>query len=193
MAGAIGHFKRGKACTSWSTGRVCAWRALCGKAAPHIGIAADSTQSGAASSCHVLPSEKHHITQWEALFLTLMFQVDDIKCEYHPSSGMAPKVHAFNDFKHHPTPLTSMSPDKRPWAPFKLWLEIEIAELALEACLNNEQTDCLIKFCNWCASWKEKFTFQNHKDICNKWDAVSNHVTGVHSFWHQLLTTTKFY
>jgi len=34
-----------------------------GKAAPHIGIAADSTQSGAASSCHVLPSEKRHITQ----------------------------------------------------------------------------------------------------------------------------------
>jgi len=33
------------------------------KAAPHIGIAADSTQSGAASSCHVLPSEKHHITR----------------------------------------------------------------------------------------------------------------------------------
>jgi hypothetical protein len=34
----------------------------CGKAAPHIGIAADSTQSGAASSCHVFPSEKRHIT-----------------------------------------------------------------------------------------------------------------------------------
>jgi hypothetical protein len=39
-----------------------AWRALRGKAAPHIGIDADSTQSGAASSCHVFPSEKHHIT-----------------------------------------------------------------------------------------------------------------------------------
>jgi hypothetical protein len=34
-----------------------------GNAAPHIEIAADSTQSGAASSCHVLPSEKCHITQ----------------------------------------------------------------------------------------------------------------------------------
>jgi len=42
-----------------SAGSVRAWR---GKAAPHIGIAADSTQSGAASSCHVFPSEKRHIT-----------------------------------------------------------------------------------------------------------------------------------
>jgi len=111
-----------------------------------------------------------------------MFQVDDIKCEYHPSSGMAPKVHAFNDFKRRPTPLTSTSPDKCPWAPFKSRLEFEIAELALEACLNNEQTDRLIKFCNRCASREEKFTFQNHKDIHNKWDAVSNRVTGVRSF-----------
>jgi hypothetical protein len=46
-----------------SMGSVCAWRTLCRKAAPHIGIAADSTQSGAASSCHVFPSEKCHITQ----------------------------------------------------------------------------------------------------------------------------------
>jgi len=51
MAGAIGRS---------SAGSVRAWR---GKAAPHIGIAADSIQSGAASSCHVLPSEKCHITQ----------------------------------------------------------------------------------------------------------------------------------
>jgi len=57
--------KHGKARASWSAGSVR------GKAAPHIGIAAYSTQSGAASSCHVLPSEKRHITQWEVLFLTL--------------------------------------------------------------------------------------------------------------------------
>ncbi|KAG1838310.1 hypothetical protein F4604DRAFT_1997251 [Suillus subluteus] len=75
-----------------------------------------------------------------------MFQVDDIKCEYHPSSGIAP--------------------------------EFEIAELALEACLNNDQTDRLIKFCNRCASWQKKFTFQNHKDIHKRWDAVSHRTTG---------------
>ncbi|KAG1800596.1 uncharacterized protein BJ212DRAFT_1450149 [Suillus subaureus] len=92
---------------------------------------------------------------------------------------MASEVHAFNDFKRHPTPSTSSTPpNKQPWAPFKSRLEFEITELALEACLNNKQTDRLIKFCNQCTSWQEKFTFQNHKDICNMWDAVSHRVTG---------------
>ncbi|KAG1833293.1 hypothetical protein DFJ58DRAFT_670896 [Suillus subalutaceus] len=94
---------------------------------------------------------------------------------------MAPEIHTFNDFKRRPTPLTSSTPpDKHPWAPFRLQLEFDIAELALEACLNNELTDyCyLIKFCNQCASRQEKFTFQNHKDIRNRWDAVSHCITG---------------
>jgi len=108
-----------------------------------------------------------------------MFQVDDIKCEHHPGSGMAPEVHTFDHFKCHSTPLTSTPPDKCPWAPFKSLLEFEIAEIALEACLNNEQTDYLIKLCNRCASQQEKFTFQSHKDICNRWDAVSHCITGM--------------
>ncbi|KAG1853126.1 hypothetical protein F4604DRAFT_1883424 [Suillus subluteus] len=92
---------------------------------------------------------------------------------------MASEVHAFDNFKRHPTPSTSsMPPDKQPWALFKSRLEFKIAELALEACLNNEQTDRLIKFCNRCASRQEKFMFQNHKDIHNMWDAVSHRVTG---------------
>ncbi|KAG2143334.1 hypothetical protein BD769DRAFT_1319247, partial [Suillus cothurnatus] len=103
---------------------------------------------------------------------------NDIKCEHHPGSGMAPEVHTFDHFKCHSTPLTSTPPDKCPWAPFKSLLEFEIAELALEACLNNEQTDHLIKLCNRCASQQEKFMFQSHKDICNRWDAVSHCITG---------------
>ncbi|KAG1862822.1 hypothetical protein DFJ58DRAFT_715227 [Suillus subalutaceus] len=98
-------------------------------------------------------------------------------CGFH--SGCNCRSSRFDDFKRHPTPSTSSTPpDKQPWAPFKSQLEFEIAELALEACLNNEQTDRLIKFCNRCASRQEKITFQNHKDIRNMWDAVSHRVTG---------------
>ncbi|KAG2085141.1 hypothetical protein BD769DRAFT_1681808 [Suillus cothurnatus] len=81
------------------------------------------------------------------------FRVDDIRCEYHPSSGIPPEVHAFEDFKRRPTPLASIPPNKHPWAPFKSRLEFELAELALEACLNNEQTDRLIRLCNRCHAW----------------------------------------
>ncbi|KAG1886896.1 uncharacterized protein F5891DRAFT_1200395 [Suillus fuscotomentosus] len=105
------------------------------------------------------------------------FRVDDIRCEYHPSSGIPPEVHAFEDFKWHPTPLASIPPNKHPWAPFKLRLEFELAELALEACLNNEQTDRLIRLCNRCTSRQEKFTFQTHKDIHDRWETASHRLT----------------
>ncbi|KAG1838862.1 hypothetical protein DFJ58DRAFT_718667 [Suillus subalutaceus] len=109
---------------------------------------------------------------------TPRFRVDDIRCEYHPSSGIPPEVHAFEDFKRHPTPLASIPPNKHPWAPFKSRLEFELAELALEACLNNEQTDRLIRLCNRCTSRQEKFTFQTHKDIHDRWETASHRLTG---------------
>ncbi|KAG1771613.1 hypothetical protein EV702DRAFT_1181456 [Suillus placidus] len=103
--------------------------------------------------------------------------VDDIRCEYHPSSKVPPEVHMFDDFKRRPMPLASSSPNKHPWAPFKSRLEFELAELALEACLNNEQTDRLIKLCNRCTSRQETFTFQTHKDIRDRWDTASHRIT----------------
>ncbi|KAG2090404.1 uncharacterized protein F5147DRAFT_748245 [Suillus discolor] len=88
---------------------------------------------------------------------TPRFRVDDIRCEYHPSSGIPPE---------------------HPWAPFKSRLEFELAELALEACLNNEQTDQLIRLCNRCTSRQEKFTFRTHKDIHDRWETASHRLTG---------------
>ncbi|KAG1801161.1 uncharacterized protein BJ212DRAFT_1591443 [Suillus subaureus] len=44
-------------------------------------------------------------------------------------------------------------------------LEFDVAEIALEVVLNNEQTDCLIDICHHCAAQLEKFTFKNHKDF----------------------------
>ncbi|KAG1779158.1 hypothetical protein EV702DRAFT_1178670 [Suillus placidus] len=67
--------------------------------------------------------------------------------------------------------------NKKPWRPFKSRLEYEVAQIALEAALNNEQTDRLIKLCCRCAIGKEKFTFENHKDIHKKWDAASERFT----------------
>ncbi|KAG2363654.1 hypothetical protein BDR07DRAFT_1450592 [Suillus spraguei] len=56
--------------------------------------------------------------------------------------------------------------------------KFEVAQIALEAALNNDQTDRLIKICRQCAIGNDKFTFENHKDIHRKWDAASQHVTG---------------
>ncbi|KAG2036469.1 hypothetical protein BDR03DRAFT_866074, partial [Suillus americanus] len=64
-------------------------------------------------------------------------------------------------------------PNKKPWLPFKSRLEFEVTQIALEAALNNDQTDWLIKICRQCAIGNDKFTFKNHKDIHRKWDAAS--------------------
>ncbi|KAG2073422.1 hypothetical protein BDR04DRAFT_1152194 [Suillus decipiens] len=110
------------------------------------------------------------------------FQLDDIKVEYHPKSGIPTKVQAFGDFKCQPAHYSSWlipDPDMHPWHPFKSCLEFNVAEIVLEAALNNKQTDCLLDICHCCAQKSEKFTFHNHKDVCAKWDAASQHLMGV--------------
>lgn len=111
------------------------------------------------------------------------FNHDDIKVEYHPSSGIATSIHAFDAFERYPA-ATSGSiplPDEHPWRPFKSRLEFEVAEIILEIGLNNERTDRLIKLFHRCAIGKEKMTFKNHKDIHNLWEAASHRITKVGS------------
>jgi len=110
------------------------------------------------------------------------FQLDDIKVEHHPNSGIPMQVHAFSDFQRCPVQASSWSapePDPEPWRPFKSRLEFDIAEIALEGAFNNAQTDCLLDICRCCAWHSEKFTFQNHKDVRAKWDVASQRITGV--------------
>ncbi|KAG2110154.1 hypothetical protein BD769DRAFT_1630365 [Suillus cothurnatus] len=107
-----------------------------------------------------------------------MFMKDDIKVEHHLNSGIKAKVYAFEDFQRNPMAATSdPPPNKKPWLPFKSRLEFEVAQIALEAALNNDQTDQLIKICRQCAIGNDKFTFENHKDIHRKWDAASQRFT----------------
>ncbi|KAG2139767.1 hypothetical protein DEU56DRAFT_871106 [Suillus clintonianus] len=99
------------------------------------------------------------------------FQLNDIKVEHHPNSGILTKVEAFGDFKCHPAHHSLWSvpePDAQPWQPFKSHLEFDVAEIALEAA----------NICHRCARRSEKFTFRNHKDVRAKWDAASQRLTG---------------
>ncbi|KAG1745376.1 uncharacterized protein EDB91DRAFT_1080305 [Suillus paluster] len=85
-----------------------------------------------------------------------MFAEDDIKVEHHPKVASRPRFMRLRKF--------------------------EVTKIALEAALNNEQTNWLTKICHQCAFGKDKFTFKNHKNIHKKWDAASQHVTGVVQF-----------
>lgn len=105
--------------------------------------------------------------------------LDDIKVEYHPSSGIEAKVYPFHGFQRRPMASSEASHSAEPWRPFQSCLEFELAELALEAGLNNHKTDQLIKLCHCCIVGKEKFSFKTHKDIHVKWEAASVRVTKV--------------
>ncbi|KAG2114730.1 uncharacterized protein F5147DRAFT_649883 [Suillus discolor] len=105
------------------------------------------------------------------------FNQDDIKIEYHPSSSIEAKVYGFDSFEHHASEFLVPPPDGQPWHPFKSRLKFEIAEIMLEVGFNNQQSDRFIKLCHRCAVGKEKFTFKNHKDIHNMWEAASHHIT----------------
>ncbi|KAG1849777.1 hypothetical protein F4604DRAFT_1971059 [Suillus subluteus] len=105
------------------------------------------------------------------------FSLDDIKIEYHPSSGIEAKVYPFHNFQCHPMVSSEAPPSSEPWRPFQSCLEFEVTELALEVGLNNKQTDQLVKLCHRCINGKEKFTFKNHKDIHIKWEAASVRIT----------------
>ncbi|KAG1888884.1 uncharacterized protein F5891DRAFT_920355, partial [Suillus fuscotomentosus] len=102
---------------------------------------------------------------------------DDIKIEYHPSSGIEAKVYVFDSFERCASEFLAPPPDGQPWRPFKSRLEFEIAEIMLEVGFNNQQSDRFIKLCHRCAVGKEKFTFKNHKDIHNMWEAASHRIT----------------
>ncbi|KAG2746427.1 hypothetical protein P692DRAFT_20739914 [Suillus brevipes Sb2] len=105
------------------------------------------------------------------------FNQDDIKIEYHPSSGIKAKVYSFDNFERRAADFLVPPPDSQPWSPFKSRLEFEIAEIMLEVGFNNQQTDRLVKLCHRCAVGKEKLTFKNHKDIHNMWEAASHRIT----------------
>ncbi|KAG1736848.1 uncharacterized protein EDB91DRAFT_1055411, partial [Suillus paluster] len=98
------------------------------------------------------------------------FNQDDIKIEYHLSSGIKAKVYGFDSFERCAAEFLVPPPDGEPWRPFKSWLKFEIAEIMLKVGFNNQQSDWFIKLCHCCALGKEKFTFKNHKDIHNMWE-----------------------
>ncbi|KAG1783951.1 hypothetical protein EV702DRAFT_1175911 [Suillus placidus] len=93
------------------------------------------------------------------------FNQDNIKIEYHPSSGIEAKVYGFDSFECRAADFQVPPPDGQPWRPFKSRLEFEIAEIMLKVGFNNQQTDRLIKLCHRCV------------DIHNMWEATSHRIT----------------
>ena len=107
-------------------------------------------------------------------------QLDDIRVEYTPSSHRDAEIFPFSDFSriHFPEP-TAPDPDRSPWYPFRTLLDFEVAELSLDAALNQEQSERLIKLMRRAHDTRERFTLRSHSDLRRSWDASGTRLTPV--------------
>jgi hypothetical protein len=104
--------------------------------------------------------------------------IDNIKVEYHPSSGIPTKVYRFEDYGCGPgAPPAVPEADPIPWQPFRTHMDFEVAELAHDAGLSHEQLDQLIRLIH--CSRIELFTLKNRKDVRDTWDTASFKMTPV--------------
>jgi hypothetical protein len=105
--------------------------------------------------------------------------VDDIKTEYHPSSGRPVLVQHFGEYGPEVSDLESPVPDAEPWKPFQTRLDFEFAELTLKAALNEKQTNELINWIQRYAKDPESFTISSHANLCHVWENASARATPV--------------
>ena len=112
-------------------------------------------------------------------------QLDDIRVEYHPQSGRETENFTISDFSHNHFPKPPMpDPDRDPWHPFHTLLDFELAELALEAALNKNQTERLIRLLRRAHYQREKFMIMNQSDLRATWDASGTCLTPVRIPFH---------
>ncbi|KAF9455950.1 hypothetical protein BDZ94DRAFT_1353726 [Collybia nuda] len=74
--------------------------------------------------------------------------------------------------------------DEQPWKPFRSRADFEFAEFALDACLNERQTNSLIALFQSCIQSGE-FSLKSHTEICEIWDYASTKSTLVCSVWYR--------
>lgn len=109
-------------------------------------------------------------------------QIDDILTVYHPNSGREPEISHFEEYGGN-MPGGSHSFNQRaseePWRPFQSCLDFEVAELALKAALNKEQTNKLISLLHRAQGGKELFTLSSYDEVSEIWQKASSSLTSV--------------
>lgn len=106
---------------------------------------------------------------------TLDPEKDDIRTEYHPKSARPPTIDPFHLYGHAAPAqacLSDSNDERKPWSPFRERLDYEIAELLLEATLNEKQIAKFLTFFHRCRAG-EPFTIMNYQDYHSTWELAS--------------------
>lgn len=95
----------------------------------------------------------------------------DYKIEYHPNSIRDKHTETFSLEEYLSRNPKSDSPaDSTPWSPFRSRLDFEVAELILDAHMNQSQTNILLNLIHRCIRDQKSFTLSNFKDLSSIWD-----------------------
>lgn len=122
----------------------------------------------------------------EAINLEPQVNIDHVSIQFHPSTKKLPKTVPIKNYApltYHNTKASDVPPpkvDPKPWAPFRTRLDFEVAELALSAHMNREQTNTLLSLLERCASDPKELTFRSATDMEKVWEAARTcHATSV--------------
>ncbi|KAF9494958.1 hypothetical protein BDN71DRAFT_1496133 [Pleurotus eryngii] len=106
-----------------------------------------------------------------------LYELDDIKTEYHPLSKRDTIIHHFHEYgledDHPQVPTVDLA--EIPWAPFRTLRDFNTAAFTLDATLNNTQIDQLINLIGNASDEHGggKLTIRDHKEMDELWeDAV---------------------
>ena len=112
------------------------------------------------------------------LHSTQIYDNDDVRVEYHPSSGRRAEV--FKSNKYPPlAPEGSTIVEPEPWAPFRTREDFEFAEAVLDAGMNKKQMAALIKLFHKCIKGDGSFTISSPKDLLDMLNVAGNRLTKV--------------
>ncbi len=110
--------------------------------------------------------------------------MDDIKVEYHPDSDKKDETFPFEEFTRRPS-FTPVRPETdQPWSSFHTREDFDFAEIALDAALNNQQIEALIKLFHHCIQNKDKdlFTLSGSRELKETWKTARTKLTPVSSY-----------
>lgn len=109
-------------------------------------------------------------------------EIDTIKVRFHPHTNIPDQIYSFDDYSAEPTPLNGPQFEPRidttdkaaPWYPFNTRNDFELAELMVDAHLNNAQVKKLLSIIGKVAEDGSSFTLVDLKDLHARWEVARN-------------------
>ncbi|KAG5640562.1 hypothetical protein DXG03_008069 [Asterophora parasitica] len=129
-----------------------------------------------------LVAQKHRDTlvqmesQWarwsSGYLLPMLHSIDDIKTEYHPNSKKPTRIDAFSDYCMQDGCEIKPPQISEPWQPFCTRANFELAEIAIDAQLNQDHIARIIDLIRRCVDGHAEFTLSGNNDLQRIWDSM---------------------